>query len=115
MEAKLHIGQRITEIRKALGFSQNELSRKLQFNQGNFSKLESGAVKPSYEFLERLLDTFPEINVNYLMLGEGDALKVDTDKFKLASNRELIRILEEQLKVKDEQIRLLIENRKEGS
>ncbi len=40
--------------------------------RSSISHIVSGRNKPSYDFIERILKRFPEINANWLIRGEGD-------------------------------------------
>ena len=57
MDRKL-LGLRIKELRKAKGFTQEELAEKLNIETRQLSKLETGKHYPSFETVVALLKTF---------------------------------------------------------
>lgn len=57
MDKKL-LGLRIKELRKAKGFTQEELAEKLNIETRQLSKLETGKHYPSFETVVALLKTF---------------------------------------------------------
>ncbi len=66
------IQTRLKQLREALGLNKNQLAVKLGIDNGNLSRYESGKVKPNSEFYERLVDKFAQINLSWLISGEGE-------------------------------------------
>ncbi|MEZ3462490.1 MAG: helix-turn-helix domain-containing protein, partial [Lachnospiraceae bacterium] len=59
-------GSRITEKRKSLGFSQEQLANKLGVSQKSISKYECGERRPSYEVLLAMSSIF-NVSIDYLL------------------------------------------------
>lgn len=72
------IGERITEVRQAKGWTKAELARQLKVEPPTVSQLESGKTKaPSSENLLRMRDL--GINPDYIMHGKGPKLLQDIE------------------------------------
>lgn len=67
----LGIGIKILEIRKALGLTQEEFSKRLRVNKGTISNLEKDRQNPS-EQLIRLICLEFVVSENWLKTGEGE-------------------------------------------
>jgi len=65
------IGQRIKQIRTALGIKQVELAKVLKMNPSAVSKIESGRTNPSLETLSELGKIY-NINLHWLITGTGE-------------------------------------------
>ena len=59
-------GERITSIRKAAGFSQNELGKKVGTSGDIIGKYERNEGKPSIEVASKIADTL-EVSLDYLL------------------------------------------------
>ncbi len=66
------IQTRLKHLREALGLNKNQLAGKLEIDNGNLSRYESGKVKPNSEFYERLVNKFESVNLTWLISGEGE-------------------------------------------
>jgi SOS-response transcriptional repressor LexA len=66
------IQTRLKQLRDALGLNKNQLAVKLGIDNGNLSRYESGRVKPNSEFYERLVQKFEQVNLSWLISGEGE-------------------------------------------
>ena len=65
----MNIGQRIREVRKERGLSQEELAEKIGLNRSYLSLVENGRSSPTFEFIERVSRGL-EIDIRSLILGE---------------------------------------------
>jgi len=82
------IQTRLKQLREALGLNKNQLALKLEIDNGNLSRYESGKVKPNSEFYERLIEKFAAVNLSWLISGEGEMFiqKISSpDKNKIRS------------------------------
>ncbi len=55
MDIGKHVGNRIREIRKSKGLSQEELAFKASLNASHFSKIERGEKSATLESLEKII------------------------------------------------------------
>ncbi len=71
---------RIKKIIEDLGITQSEFAKQIGVERANISHIISGRHKPSYEFLRKVLETYPNLNAEWLMLGKGHIYKQDTEQ-----------------------------------
>jgi len=64
-----NFGQKLTELRKQKGLSQDELATELSISQSSVSNYESGTTTPDSEILKKIADYF-HIPVSYLFSDE---------------------------------------------
>jgi transcriptional regulator with XRE-family HTH domain len=69
----MEIFNRIKEIRKSLNLTQSKFADLLNVSNGFISEIESGNKKPGYDILISLKKEF-NININWLLIGEGEML-----------------------------------------
>ncbi len=72
--------ERFIEVYKTLGKeSIREFSRMLDFSEDNVGNYINGTTKNiPFSVFEKIKKTFPQINSDWLLLGEGEMLKGDT-------------------------------------
>ncbi|MCM1031615.1 MAG: helix-turn-helix domain-containing protein [Oscillibacter sp.] len=90
------IVDRVRSIIDFYGFSVRGFAKNTGINQQTLYKCINGRI-PSVELLQKILSAYPDISAEWLLMGEGEMKKQNLEVFK------------EQLKEKDEQIRMLIE------
>lgn len=64
--------ERIRLIQEQLGLSQIEFSNKLGISAASLSSIYTGRTNPTNNHVMAIHKAFPQINVNWLMFGEGD-------------------------------------------
>ena len=67
--------ERIFAILKYLQLSPSQFAEEIGVQRSSISHLISGRNKPSLEFIQKVLGRFPEINMQWLLNGEGEMLK----------------------------------------
>ncbi|MDJ1498824.1 helix-turn-helix transcriptional regulator [Cytophagaceae bacterium DM2B3-1] len=73
------IGERIRYVRTEItGLPQREFVQRMGLGQSNISQLEKGQSLPSCFFLYTMHITY-QVNLNWLMTGEGEALEKDNE------------------------------------
>lgn len=55
---------KLKEFRQSKQLSQEAFAREIGFTLSMYSKVESGRVKPSRNFMEKVKKSFPEIDIN---------------------------------------------------
>ena len=68
------IGERLTELRKSRGLSQEELAEQLTLTRQTISKWELGQSSPDIEYVIALCDLFG-VSTDYLLKGEAPEKK----------------------------------------
>jgi transcriptional regulator with XRE-family HTH domain len=69
---------RITELRNSKHMNQKEFSEFVGCPRSSLSEIESGKRSPNVEFIIEISTKFPDINLNWLLKGEGEMLKGNT-------------------------------------
>jgi len=86
----MNLGSKITELRKLKGWSQNELSKKIEVSREIVGRYERNDAVPSIEIAKRLAEAF-EVSLDYLV---GTA-EQEVDKATLKRLQEINRLSEE--------------------
>ena len=64
--------KRLQKILEFYGLSATAFSEKIDFNRSTISHLLSGRNKPSLEFVMKVLNQFPEVELYWLLNGTGN-------------------------------------------
>jgi peptidoglycan hydrolase CwlO-like protein len=113
---KDNITERINEIMQFFKMKKSDFSKKIGLdNYSTIARIAAGEYKPSYEVLNRIVNSFPEINPSWLLTGEGEMLNDQTmiqePKFEyhklIAEKEKIIEWLNRELIDKREMIRHL--------
>ena len=56
------------------GLSPSELADTIGVQRSNVTHVLHGRNNPSFPFISKLIETYPEINAKWLIIGEGDML-----------------------------------------
>lgn len=54
-------------FRTSLNMYQKDMAAKLGMTQPAYWQIENGVINPSYKFLKRLANSFPDLNLNELL------------------------------------------------
>ena len=71
MVQNLNFSKRLQKILDFYGVSSTLFSEKIAFNRSTISHLLSGRNKPSLEFVMKVLQTYPEVDLYWLLYGKG--------------------------------------------
>ena len=72
------MGERIKELRKFLGLTQQEFAAKIGSNQNNITNYETGRRTPSSAAVNNMCKTFG-VSEEWLRTGEGEMIVPDED------------------------------------
>ena len=75
-----NVSERIKSILTHYGINSGEFATKLNIQKSSVSHLLSGRNRPSFVFLSKFVRVFPEIDIRWLLTGEGDMLINSIDK-----------------------------------
>lgn len=64
-------GERLQKILNFYGISATELSNQISVNRSTISHLLSGRNKPSLDFIMKILQKYPEVELYWLLNGKG--------------------------------------------
>lgn len=120
MTGKSLIGTRIWDIMQKENLNYRSFGSRIGFSDVVVGNVVKGRNKPSYDFIENLIQTFDWVNLEWLLTGEGSMKKsdyfADFDKNQVVNEpiaiyNSRISHLEDLLKEKDKQLELLMESR----
>ena len=60
----------LKEFRESRGLSQEKFAQIIGFTLSMTSKVETGRAKPSRNFMQKVKDAFPEIDINEIFFSE---------------------------------------------
>jgi transcriptional regulator with XRE-family HTH domain len=66
---------RIKKFMEYKGISPSELADTIGVQRSNVTHVLKGRNKPSFQFIEKLLQIYPEMNAKWLLLGEGNMIE----------------------------------------
>jgi transcriptional regulator with XRE-family HTH domain len=89
---------RLLKLLTHFGFTATRFADEIGVQRSGISHILSGRNLPSHEFILKIMKRFPEISLDWLLLGKGDMLKPDmkkntpvqTDLFGTANSRKSI-------------------------
>ena len=74
------------------GLKSSELADIIGVNRATISHILSGRNKPSIDFLEKLLGSYPKINANWLVSGIG-YMYSDVKQKEVITNRKIAKVV----------------------
>ncbi len=80
-KCKMNISERIKVLIEELGLDAKTFATTLNINPSSISHLTSGRNKPSFDFLQRIAQEFPEIDIHWLLTGKGKLFKSETENY----------------------------------
>ena len=69
------MNSRIKRFMDFKGISSSELADTIGVQRSNITHVLHGRNKPSFQFISKLLETYPEINAKWLIMGSGSMLE----------------------------------------
>ncbi len=109
-----NINNRILQVIDYLGLNRNSFSKKIGIdNNVTIGNIVGGRQnKPSYDVLEKILQTFDSINSEWLITGKGEMLKTKacTNPIELIKDCQLCKEKDKVIKVQNELIEQLKKN-----
>jgi len=67
--------ERLSKIIASEGLTPSMLADKMGIQRSGISHILNGRNLPSYDFLQKLLENFPRLNAEWLILGQGSMYK----------------------------------------
>ncbi len=71
--------KRLEKMLEYYSLSATAFAEKMEFNRSTISHLLSGRNKPSLEFVMKLLQKFPEVEMNWLLFGKGSFPSISSE------------------------------------
>lgn len=66
---------RIKKLMDYMGITASELADSIGVQRSNVTHVLKGRNKPSFQFIEKLLQIYPNVNAKWLLLGNGSMLE----------------------------------------
>ncbi len=106
----------IQEILAKERLSSSQFADKIGVQRSSVSHVLSGRNKPGFDFIQKILAAFPEINGDWLITGSGDIYKKKTPSGDLFEAKNEIQSLDNELKIEEKPITMNIKKpEKEGT
>ena len=74
---ELLASERIVILISKLNLSQSRFAEKINVNQATLSKMIKSKTNPGYSTLYGILNAFPLVNIEWIIIGKGDVFKND--------------------------------------
>lgn len=84
---KENVPKRIGQIMDREGLKAGEFADSINVAQATLSQILRGRNMPSVDFLLRLHQRYPDISLDWLLIGEGEMTAVANDDFALSSTK----------------------------
>ena len=84
--------ERLKNWMESEGLKPSTLADTIGVNRATISHILSGRNKPSIDFLEKLLGTYPNINANWLISGVG-YMQSDINEEELVSTKKIGKVV----------------------
>lgn len=78
--------ERLQELLKKKGYTSLKFAEIMEVQPSSISHILSGRNKPSFDFIEKLLERFPEISPDWLILGRGGMYRENEEKKEEGNN-----------------------------
>ncbi|MBE2246726.1 MAG: helix-turn-helix transcriptional regulator [Candidatus Competibacteraceae bacterium] len=75
----MSISERIQAIMDGLGLHASQFADRLSIQRSSLSHFFTGRNKPGWDFLEKLSQAFPEVNIRWLLTGKGNMFHGDAE------------------------------------
>ena len=107
------ITQRIKIIMDEKGLNVNSFSKLINVTQSTLATMYKRNTSPSYILLMRIINVSPDINLNWLILGEGE-MKKESSLFAIPSKDSInINVKSKEMEMAEDYINLLKKTLKE--
>ncbi len=75
------VGERIKKLIELLNTDARHFAENLGVEPSSISHLINGRNKPSFAFLQKLVKRFPDVNINWILSGEGEPLNISENNY----------------------------------
>ncbi len=117
-----NFGIRLKKVLDHHGITAYKLGKDIEYSNAAIGNMLAGKSNPSFDFVVRIMELYPMLNGNWLILGRGDMFIDPSIKPKnyasyppdlLEAKNQVIKLLNENMEMKDEKIRLLTDELRE--
>ena len=68
--------ERVVEIIRVMGMNNIQFSQKTGISPASLSHITSGRSNPTLTILRNIVESFPELNPEWVLLGRGDMIRI---------------------------------------
>ena len=117
-----NFGVRLQKVMDHHEITAYRLGKDIQYSNAAIGNMLAGKTNPSFDFVARLMELFPMLDGNWLVMGRGNMfidpnIRPKSNKSHppdlLEAKNEIIKLLNENMQMKDEKIRRLTEELRE--
>ena len=117
-----NFGVRLQKVMNHHEITAYRLGKDIQYSNAAIGNMLAGKTNPSFDFVARLMELFPMLDGNWLLMGRGDMFIDPNIRPKghkshppdlLEAKNDIIKLLNENIQMKDEKIRQLTEELRE--
>lgn len=76
----MSVNQRIKILYESLNVKQKEFSESIKQNRATINNIVNNLSKPSYKVIEAIISTYPNLNANWLIAGDGPMWKEGSEE-----------------------------------
>lgn len=81
-----NFAERLLSFIKYLGLNNTRFADEINVQRSGISHILSGRNKPGLDFITKILDTYPELNPDWIIMGRGEMLKSSVTKETLSAD-----------------------------
>lgn len=96
MNETTEMNERLRQFLAMEGISPARFAEELGIQRSGMSHLLSGRNNPSFEFIQRMMTAYPDVNYEWLILGKGRPYKSDKNPAPKPANPDLFTITPEE-------------------
>lgn len=78
--------KRLEMVLDYYGLNASAFADKIGVQRSSMSHLLSGRNKPSLDFVLKILEVFPDVDLYWILIGKGNFPKIDVDEIKVPNN-----------------------------
>jgi transcriptional regulator with XRE-family HTH domain len=80
--------ERLIEILKHLKINASQFADQIGVQRASVSHVLSGRNKPGFDFIQKIIETYPSVSAEWLITGKGELIKTRIQKQDLFSEME---------------------------
>lgn len=84
------MNNRIKRFMEYKGVSPSELADAIGVQRSNITHVLHGRNKPGFQFITKMLETYPEINAKWLLTGKGEMLEAGKEQEKTGKRQPVL-------------------------
>jgi len=107
--------ERLEQLLQYYGLSASAFADKINVQRSSISHLLGGRNKPSLDFVMKVVSTFPEVNLYWLLNGKGNFPDENGDSSPIPSTKSIVAVEEKKMSAEKKSIERIIIFYSDGS